>query len=212
MLKKDILKLESRRKIYNFILNNPGLHFREISRKLKIPISTLNYHLKHLNKKDFIQEIYENGYTRFYVKDLKKEDIKLINIIRQDIPRNIILLMIMWEGGFSQVELINYVNFCKKHKWKYGACLSKHHTTISYHFLKLESLGLIEPYKDNNQVKYKLSNQKKMIDLLDVYDNSLSNETDQLYRYLSDLGKESNKALERCIELFWDIFPNPYYV
>ena len=212
MLKKDLLNLDSRKKIYNFILNSPGLHFRDISRRLKIPISTLNYHLKHLKKKGFIQEIYENGYTRFYVKELNEKDIKLLNIIRQDIPRNIILLMIIWEGGFSQIELINYVNFCKKHSWKYGTCLSKHHTTISYHFQKLQSLDLIESYSEDNQIKYRLKNPKKVIDLLDIYEKGLANETDQLFKFLSNREKESYRKLDSCMKEIWEMLPHPYHV
>ena len=44
-----ILELEKRRKIYNYILTNPGLHFNEIVRGLQIPKTTLEYHLNYLN-------------------------------------------------------------------------------------------------------------------------------------------------------------------
>ena len=44
------LKLETRRKIYTHILKAPGLHEREISRVLNIPLSTLDYHIQFLNK------------------------------------------------------------------------------------------------------------------------------------------------------------------
>ncbi len=37
----DILTLEIRGGIYNFILKYPGLHLREISRRMDIPFSTL---------------------------------------------------------------------------------------------------------------------------------------------------------------------------
>ena len=48
--KKNILKLEIRRKIYDFVDKNPGLHVREISRRMDIPINTLIYHIKYLKK------------------------------------------------------------------------------------------------------------------------------------------------------------------
>jgi len=50
--KKNILKLEIRRKIYDFVDKNPGLHVREISRRMDIPINTLIYHIKYLKKLD----------------------------------------------------------------------------------------------------------------------------------------------------------------
>jgi len=38
-LSNEILLLENRRKIYNFIQNNPGFNLRKISRKLKLKIT-----------------------------------------------------------------------------------------------------------------------------------------------------------------------------
>ena len=55
MVKEEILKLESRKLIYNYILEHPGLHFRELSRELKIPKSTLEYHLSYLKKLELIK-------------------------------------------------------------------------------------------------------------------------------------------------------------
>ena len=50
-MKKDgIIKLKTRKLIYNYISNHPGLYFRELSRELKIPKSTLDYHLTFLKK------------------------------------------------------------------------------------------------------------------------------------------------------------------
>ena len=54
MRKEELLKLKIRRQIYQFILKYPGFHFSEISRKLKIPKTTLNYHLSYLEKYGFI--------------------------------------------------------------------------------------------------------------------------------------------------------------
>jgi len=51
---KNILELELRRNIYDFILKNPGFHLRGLSRKLKIPKSTLLHHLKILKKRELI--------------------------------------------------------------------------------------------------------------------------------------------------------------
>jgi len=47
---KNILEHDIRQKIYRFILENSGLHLREISRRMAIPKSTLRHHLKYLNK------------------------------------------------------------------------------------------------------------------------------------------------------------------
>ena len=64
---KNILKLEARQNIYILILKNPGLHQREISRRLDIPFSTTQYHLRFLKKRNLIIEKSENRYSRFYI-------------------------------------------------------------------------------------------------------------------------------------------------
>lgn len=61
-----ILKSETRKQIYNFILKYRGLRLREVSRKLKIPMSTLNYHLRYLEKYGLIVINSEEIYERFY--------------------------------------------------------------------------------------------------------------------------------------------------
>jgi predicted transcriptional regulator len=45
--KEKVLENEHRREIYNFVKENPGLHMRELQRKLEIPLSTLEYHLDY---------------------------------------------------------------------------------------------------------------------------------------------------------------------
>jgi len=69
MSKIDLIYLEKRRIIYNYILKNPGLHFRNISRKLKIPKSTIEYHLVYLKKQGLIVENQELGYLRYYASE-----------------------------------------------------------------------------------------------------------------------------------------------
>ena len=48
MERSEILNLENRRKIYNYIRDNPGLHLRELSRRLNIAYYNLDYHIRYL--------------------------------------------------------------------------------------------------------------------------------------------------------------------
>jgi predicted transcriptional regulator len=61
MKKNDILNIENRRIIFNHILNNPGMHFRKIQRDLKIPKTTLDYHLNYLKKHGFLEILNQQG-------------------------------------------------------------------------------------------------------------------------------------------------------
>ena len=60
----NILELETRRKIYDFIQKFPGLHVREISRRLEIPFSTLQYHLRFLEKRELVKAKDDGKYIR----------------------------------------------------------------------------------------------------------------------------------------------------
>lgn len=94
-LKRNIFDLEQRRRIYNFILKNPGLHQREISRQMNIPFSTLRYHLKYLEKQNLLSlKNFEGNYKYFVNYKINQKEKELLNILRKEIPRRIILCII----------------------------------------------------------------------------------------------------------------------
>lgn len=91
----NVLNLKARREIYDFILKNPGLHIREISRQMNIPKTTLTYHLKYLIKEEIVKERFEGGLKRIYIKEeLGSRDKEIINLLRQDIPSKIFIYFI----------------------------------------------------------------------------------------------------------------------
>ena len=90
--KENILKLETRQKIYRYIDKNPGLHLREIQRKTNIPYGTLKHHLKYLEKHNLIKTKSENGYKRYTVSyKLSKKEKEILNLLRQEVPRYILI-------------------------------------------------------------------------------------------------------------------------
>jgi len=96
--REQILKNEKRHNIYNFILRNPGLHLRELSRNLKIPIATLNYHLRYLEKQGLIEKKSTGRFSRYYtVNQISKIDKKILGVLRRKLPRDIILYVFSWK-------------------------------------------------------------------------------------------------------------------
>lgn len=128
--KKQVLKLENRRAIFNFIDKHPGLHKREIIRKFKLSEGTVRYHINHLIKNGFISEEIESGYTRYFVTDkvgrLEKE---MLGILRRKIPRKIIIFGLIY-FVFSKAELSRE--------------LEKDTKTIYYHLKRLKKMDIIE--------------------------------------------------------------------
>jgi len=104
-IKKNGLKLQTRRKIYDFIKNNPGLHYREISRKTMIPKTTLNYHLNYMKKLQIIEIKLEGKYKYVYPKDkVGKHDKQILQLLRKKTPC-LIFLHFLFFTFFSQKDL-----------------------------------------------------------------------------------------------------------
>jgi len=64
-MKNEPLELDTRKRIYDLIDSTPGIHFREISRRLDIPMGVVEYHIHYLMKKDMIIARKEGRYKRY---------------------------------------------------------------------------------------------------------------------------------------------------
>ena len=72
-----------RREIYQCITKYPGLHFRELSRRLHVSTSTLNYHLNYLKKRELIIQRSDDRYIRYFPKNKISEKYKkAMNLLR----------------------------------------------------------------------------------------------------------------------------------
>lgn len=93
------LELENRRKIYQLIERFPGIHFRELFRKLKISMGSFEYHLNILERNDLIYLDKEGHYTRYFAKGkLGEEDKKLATMLRNDRLRKMLFTLILNPG------------------------------------------------------------------------------------------------------------------
>ena len=212
MYKEKIFEVKTRRIIYKLIAQNPGLHFRELARSLKMPGSTLSYHLKYLEKRGFLSKEFENGYTRYFTSEkIGKADKKLFNILREPVPRNIILYLCLFPNP-SQTDMIKFAKKWKKHPSKIGYYLNKHHTTLGFHLKKLTEEGIIESFIEGNNVKYRLYSPEDIFDLIIRYENSIL--ADAFGRFLEyfDDDKYWTPGMNASLDKIYDVFPHPYHV
>jgi len=229
--KNDLLNLKTRRHIYQFIFKNPGLHFREICRKLNISRGTVNYHTVYLEKRGLITAKRNSGYTRYYVINKYGTDGKnLLHNIKLDTPRNILFYLILC-GSASQIELSKE--------------LKKHPSTIKFSLKRLIDLDIIEPAQVNNstihlntknpvfinrnkigrELFYKIKNPMKLYDLLIIYYNKKYYEGDFADAFIHLVGdiydkhsiaypyklKTFKQAINEVENIFFDVFPHPYH-
>ena len=134
---KNILNLATRKKIFDFIEKNPGLHMRELSRRLDIPKTTLNYHLNYLKKQDLISSKPEKAYNRYWIKNgTGSEEKKILKLLRDDVPRKI-LVLIMSNIARCQKELCEELQLTP--------------STVHFHLQKLIDMDFITIAPVKNQ-------------------------------------------------------------
>ena len=155
---QEILDLENRRLIFNYILDNPGAHLREISRDLNIYLSTLRYHLDYLEEKKLITCQKENNLKLYFASgklDLTEKN--LAPLLRQKRFRDIVLVVLESPGVTSS---------------QIADRLSMHHSTASKYITILEDHKIMSHEKDGREKKYHINDEKSIVKLLLTYKKS----------------------------------------
>ena len=144
--KENILALEIRREIYHFICENPGLHIREISRRMDIPKSTLIHHIRYLKKQGIVKERLEGSAKQIFAAEkIGVKEKQILNLLRQKTPRRIFLYLI-FSVTCSQIELSKE--------------LELHPTTVTYHLKKMMDIDIIEEAPVRNGYIYPYTGPK----------------------------------------------------
>ncbi len=151
--------LETRRKIYELIKKSPGIHFREIERRLKIAVGNLQYHLRYLEKKNLIRSDQDGEYIRYFPKDCQLDDVdkKILSFLRRRTSRRIL------------VYLLNNPNANNKDVSK-AVRLSP--STISWHLNKLVEAGIVEKRKEGRESYFEVKDPERIVKLLITYKES----------------------------------------
>jgi predicted transcriptional regulator len=124
------LELENRKKIYQLIEKLPGIHFRELFRKLDISMGSFEYHLNILEKSNLVYLKKEGGFSRYFVKGkLGEEDKELATMLRNDRLRTMLLNLIL-HPGISHKTLTDKLGWPK--------------STISFYLKKLIDKNVVE--------------------------------------------------------------------
>jgi len=153
------LELETRRRIYEQVKKSPGIHFRELERRLKLVVGSLQYHLHYLEKKNLIRAQNDGDYVRYFVNDrsLKENERKILSLLRRSGCRHI-LIQLLDNPGLNNKELCQAVGLSS--------------TTISWHLNKLIEAGIIEKTKNGRINKFTIIDPTAVAELLICYKES----------------------------------------
>jgi len=164
----EILKLETRKKIYKIIQENPGVNLTKISEILSPGVNLtkiseilslspqlVDYHLKYLEHHELISIEVEKGYKRCYIiGQIGAEDKQFLSVLRQETPLKIVQFLLK-NPNSKYSDIFKNINISSP--------------LFSYHLKKLIKNGIVEISESNGNKNYVLINEKKIMKFLIRY-------------------------------------------
>ncbi len=154
---EEALKLDVRKKIYGTIKRNPGLHFRELQRRVEIATGALQYHLDFLQKKHLVKTERETKFLRYYLVRQDFVETDLMGLLRQESIRRIAVFL-MQRRFANNTTIAHEVGLSP--------------STTSWHLEKLAENNVIEKQRKGRKTYYKIVDKEKVAELLVKYRRS----------------------------------------
>ena len=173
---KDILSVQTRKDLYDFVRRNPGFHLREVSRSLNLSITLADYHLRFLEKHDLVTSSMDGEYKRFYPRStpglsdsrpaLTDADRQILGFLRQPVPLRVMNFLMEREDATHKLILEQ---------------VAVSPSTLSHHLKKMQAAGII----DRAELKergYRILNPKSVARLMATYELASSDQVDTFIR------------------------------
>ena len=165
--------------LLTFIQRYPGVHLREIRRRLAIPIGTLDYHLYRMGRQGLITVQFQGGYKCCYPAvvpeiggPIPEVDRKLLALLRLPAPRAIVLYLYL-EGPTAPAVL--------------GQTLGTTGPNLSYYLRKLEDSAILVRQGQGAQRIVRLPDSKQVHRLLLQFPPLPETVVDRFTRFWSEL-------------------------
>jgi predicted transcriptional regulator len=165
--------------LLSFVQRYPGVHLREIRRRLAIPIGTLDYHLYQLGRKGLIAVRFQGGYKCCFPDTppgfgapIPEEEKLLLGLLRQSVPRAILLELYL-EGPTPAREL--------------GVAVATTGSNLSYFLKRLEESGVIRREGQGASRKARLVDPVRVHEILLRYPPLPESSVDRFTRFWADL-------------------------
>ena len=129
-------------RVFNFIYNNPGSHFRKIKKELNLSVGTIQYQLNKLEKDGKIISIPHRFYKFYFpngvFQDREKE---ILQVLNNPSLRNVLLLIVEKKNPSKQ-ELVSILNIS--------------YSSINWHLEHLISYDMIVENRDGKLIRYSI--------------------------------------------------------
>jgi len=154
----ELFDLETRKRIYQVIEDNPGLNLSTIAQLLGMNVPLVDYHTRYFEKHGLISVAKEDGFKRYYVKGaVGVVHRRLFGVLRQETPLRIVLFLLKNPGA-------RYPQIC--------ACFSFSKSTVSYHLQKLIRCGVVSVSVVGEGWAYSVLDEEVVVGFLMQYKQS----------------------------------------
>src|SRR5438445_13658518 len=123
------LELQSRRRIYEFLSANPGVHLRRIGQTLGMSTGRRSSHLGVMERQGLLKSEAARHRRRYYLAQAYRPEQRLVlALLRERVPRTI-LIELATHGERTFADLLRVTHVTK--------------STLSYHLAKVVASGVL---------------------------------------------------------------------
>jgi predicted transcriptional regulator len=173
---EDVLAVEARRRLYEFVRNNPGFHLREIARALDLSITLADYHLRFLEKHELVSASMDGEYKRYYPRSvpgaaderpaLTDAQKVILAFLRQPVPLRVLAFLMERESA-SHKEMLERVPVSP--------------STLSHHLKKMQMAGVLARLGVPDR-GYQVAEPKTVALLMTTYELATADQVDTFLR------------------------------
>ena len=173
---EDILAVQTRKDLYDFVRRNPGFHLRELARALNLSITLADYHLRFLERHDLITSSMDGEYKRFYPRStpgladphpaLTAADRQVLGFLRQPVPLRVMNFLMEREDATHKMILEQ---------------VPVSPSTLSHHLKKMQAAGIIDRAESKDR-GYRIRNPKSVARLMATYELASTDQVDTSIR------------------------------
>lgn len=144
-LNDKVLENEGRRRVYDYVRDNPGVYLQQIADALQMAFTSVRWHLQKLEDARMVKHAKLKGQVIYYSTEggIENRRIAMMNALLQNDNSAAILHYVAANPGV--------------HQRKIAQSLGLKRGTTRWHLSKLTSLGIIEKERDGQANAYTLS-------------------------------------------------------
>lgn len=140
LVKEEILDIPKRKKIYDYIMDNPGVYFNTIKKKLKLSSHLVLWHLNMLTEFGYINKVNVHNHELYFDVKLNPYEVKVNYFFSHEKSGKMLEYLSLNTYGISKTKLSTELGF--------------HINTITKYLDSLEVLRIIYREKHHKQVLY----------------------------------------------------------